>query len=76
MAILERLCLTRPSSWMESHMDYLSVQARVHAARPLLLQTAADSCVPLAQALLWDKVKLNLWQQTRLLFSFQKRISD
>jgi hypothetical protein len=28
LAILERLCLTRPSSWMESHMDYLSVQAR------------------------------------------------
>jgi hypothetical protein len=49
----------------------------VHAARPLPLQTAAaDSCVPFAQALLWDKDKLNLWQQTRLLFSFQKRISD
>jgi hypothetical protein len=28
------------------------------------------------QALLWDKQKLNLWQQTRLLASFQKRIAD
>jgi hypothetical protein len=39
------------------------------------LPLTADSCVPVAQALLWDK-KLNLWQQTRLLSSYQKRISD
>jgi hypothetical protein len=32
--------------------------------------------VSFVQALLWDKQKLNLWQQTRLLASFQKRIAD
>jgi hypothetical protein len=63
-----RLCFA------QSHMDYLSVQAR-HAVCSSAA-TAADSCVPVAQALLWDKEKLNLWQQARLLSSYQKRISD
>ena len=25
LAVLERLCLTRPSSWLEEHIDYLCV---------------------------------------------------
>jgi hypothetical protein len=28
LAILERLCLTRNSTWLEQHIDYLSLQAR------------------------------------------------
>ena len=27
LAILERLCLTRHASWLEDHLDYLSLQA-------------------------------------------------
>jgi hypothetical protein len=53
LAILERLHVTRPVSWLEDHVDYLSVQA-----------------------LLFEEKSLSLFQQTRLLFEYRKRISD
>ena len=53
LAILERLHFTRPVSWLEDHVDYLSVQA-----------------------LLFEEKSLSLFQQTRLMFEYRKRISD
>ena len=51
--ILERLYLTRPVSWMEDHIDYLS-----------------------CQALFFRHSGLSLLQQTKLLYSYKRRISD
>ena len=41
LAILERLHLTRPVSWLEEHIDYMSIQALLFARdrrMPLLRQ--------------------------------------
>ena len=53
LMILERLHVTRPVSWLEEHIDYLSVQA-----------------------LFFEEKGLSLYQQTKLLFEFRKRIAD
>ena len=53
LLILERLHVTRPVSWLEDHVDYLSTQA-----------------------LLFEEKGLSLFQQTKLLFEYRKRIAD
>ncbi len=71
LAILERLFLTRPASWVESNVDYLSTQARAALVR---CSANAPLTRRLCQALLFRHAHLSLFQQTRLLFAFQKRV--
>ena len=53
LVILERMYLTRPAAWLESHVDYLS-----------------------CQALFYSHPGMSLLQQTKLLYSYKRRISD
>ena len=70
--ILERLFLTRNASWLEEHIDYLSLCV---ARRACVARARAHSCSR-RQALLFRRGSLSVLQQTRLFFEHTKRLSD
>ena len=49
LAILERLCLTRPVSWLEEHIDYLCVVRLRLESRPCCSATHARWSVAAAR---------------------------
>ena len=78
LVILERLFLTRNASWLEEHIDYLSLCAawRACVARASRARAHAQHAHARRQALLFRRSSLSVLQQTRLFFEHTKRLSD
>jgi hypothetical protein len=74
LAVLERLQLTRPVNWLEE------VRCLTAALCPPLVLTCRLCLQHIdyysVQALLFQEKELNLWQQTKLFFSYRSRIAD
>ena len=74
--ILERLFLTRHATWLEEHIDYLSLQARnarcnARGATPML--TLAPMA---AQALLYKRAGMTMTKQVLVILMHSKRLAD
>jgi hypothetical protein len=82
LAILETLVLSRPASWLE--VRALRAPSRVRSGVGCDADAACSFSVwqehvdyLSLQALLFERnTGLNLYQQTRLLYAFQRRVTD
>ena len=71
--IMERLFLTRNASWLEEHIDYLSLCVGSQAC---VLSRSQLTRSLRRQALLFRRGSLGIFQQTRLFFEHTKRLTD
>ena len=74
MAILERLCLTRPASWLEEHLDYFCV-VRTSKVWPCRAAADARSCA-VQHALLMKHQACTLFQKIAFERDHLKRLAD